>query len=109
MTLERDQANLLHGAGAAVRSWSEAGADLILGGHIHLPYVLALHELAPGLARRVWAVQAGTALSTRVRHEAPNSVQPDPFRGPGPGALHRRALGLGGCGVQLHRRCRAMS
>lgn len=74
VTLERDQSNLLHGAGAAVRSWSEAGADLILGGHIHLPYVLALHELTPGLARRVWAVQAGTALSSRVRHEAPNSV-----------------------------------
>lgn len=74
VTQQRDQHNLVHGAVPAVRRWAEAGADLIAGGHIHLPYVLALHEILPGLARRVWAVQAGTAVSTRVRHEAPNSV-----------------------------------
>ena len=47
-----------------------AGADLVMGGHIHLPYVLAL----PGLARPLWAVQAGTAVSSRVREGVPNSV-----------------------------------
>ena len=66
--------NLLHGREAAVRRWSAAGVDLVLGGHIHLPYVLPLHEQLTGLPRRLWAVQAGTAVSKRVRAEAGNSV-----------------------------------
>lgn len=69
-----DAHNVLRGAEPAVRQWSAAGADLILGGHIHLPYVLALHEQLRGLPRSVWAVQAGTAVSARIRHEADNSV-----------------------------------
>lgn len=70
----RDAPDLLRGHEAAVRAWSDAGADLVLGGHIHLPYVLPLHEQRAGLARRLWCVQAGTALSTRVRAPAGNSV-----------------------------------
>jgi hypothetical protein len=42
----------------------------VLGGHIHLPYVMAL----PHLARPMWAVQAGSAVSTRLRDGAANSV-----------------------------------
>ena len=38
--------NLLRNHRAAIRSWSAAGADLILGGHIHLPYVLPLTPAA---------------------------------------------------------------
>jgi 3',5'-cyclic AMP phosphodiesterase CpdA len=68
-----EQPNLLHGHRAAVAAWSRAGADLVLGGHIHLPFVLPLHE-RQALPRRLWAVQAGTALSSRIRHEAGNSV-----------------------------------
>jgi 3',5'-cyclic AMP phosphodiesterase CpdA len=68
-----DQADLLHGHERAIRRWSEAGADLILGGHIHLPYIAALHERHADLPRRIWAVQAGTALSWRIRYEADNS------------------------------------
>jgi len=70
----QDEPDRLHGAERASRRWAEAGADLVLGGHIHLPYVAPIHERLPGLARRVWAVQAGTAVSRRVRHEAGNSV-----------------------------------
>ena len=62
--------NLLRNHRAAIRAWSAAGADLILGGHIHLPYVLPLTE-AP---HPTWVVQAGTAVSNRVRRDAPNSV-----------------------------------
>ena len=69
-----DEKNRLRGAEAAVQRWSAAGADLIVGGHIHLPFVLELHRRWPGLQRRVWAVQAGTALSDRLRHESDNSV-----------------------------------
>ncbi|MGE5128763.1 MAG: metallophosphoesterase family protein [Sphingomonadaceae bacterium] len=74
VTRPHEERNLLHGRAAAVRSWAQAGVDLILGGHIHLPYVLALHEQFPGLPRECWAVQAGTAVSRRVRHDAGNSV-----------------------------------
>jgi 3',5'-cyclic AMP phosphodiesterase CpdA len=69
-----DETNLLHGYRKAVEAWARAGADIIMGGHIHLPYIRPLHEVRPGLARRVWAVQAGTALSWRLRMEADNSV-----------------------------------
>lgn len=74
VTRPEDHKNLLHGHLPAMRRWAEAGADCVLGGHIHLPYVCPLHEAGHGLARRIWAVQAGTALSSRVRHGAPNSI-----------------------------------
>jgi 3',5'-cyclic AMP phosphodiesterase CpdA len=60
----------LRGHTAALRRWAAAGGDLVMGGHIHLPYVMAL----AGLARPMWAVQAGTAVSSRTRHNFPNSV-----------------------------------
>lgn len=65
-----ERSNLLRGHQAALQVWSAAGADLVLGGHIHLPYVLGLD----GLARRLWVLQAGTAVSSRTRPEVPNSV-----------------------------------
>lgn len=74
VTLPCDLSNRLHGRDTAVPRWAEAGADLVLGGHIHLPFVRSLHEEFGGCARKMWAVQAGTALSTRVRSGAPNSV-----------------------------------
>lgn len=70
----QDIANLLHGHIKAVRTWSSAGADIVMGGHIHLPYVRPLNDHVTELHRRIWAVQAGTAISHRVRHDAPNSV-----------------------------------
>ena len=69
-----EQKNLLVGRELAVHRWAAAGADLILGGHIHLPYVRPLSERYPDLVRRVWAVQAGTGVSSRIRSDAPNSV-----------------------------------
>ncbi|MBC7918618.1 MAG: metallophosphoesterase [Rhodoferax sp.] len=70
VTRTEDVPNLLRGHAAALQRWSAAGVDLVLGGHIHLPYVKPLQ----GLARPVWAVQAGTSVSSRVRQGAPNSV-----------------------------------
>ena len=70
--LAADAHNLLHGHLAARQRWAAAGADLVVGGHIHLPYVLALPEAAA--SRPLWAVQAGTALSHRVRAGVGNSV-----------------------------------
>jgi len=65
-----DAHDLLRGHDAALQRWAEAGADIVMGGHIHLPYVIA----PAGLARRLWVVQAGTAVSSRVRAGVPNSV-----------------------------------
>ncbi len=65
-----DRPNRLRGAAAALERWAAAGADLVMGGHIHLPFVMPL----AGLVRPMWVVQAGTAVSSRVRHDVPNSV-----------------------------------
>lgn len=86
----QDVSNLLHGHEAAVHDWARAGADFILGGHIHLPYLLPLHERLPDLPRKVWVLQAGTALSWRIRYEADNSV--NLIRYPAAKAAERRAV-----------------
>ncbi|MDX3905872.1 MAG: metallophosphoesterase [Pigmentiphaga sp.] len=67
---EGDRKNLVRGRKYAMRVWSSMGADLLLGGHIHLPYVAPLPMGAP----HTWTVQAGTAVSSRVRSGIPNSV-----------------------------------
>ncbi|RZS46755.1 metallophosphoesterase family protein [Sphaerotilus mobilis] len=70
VTRLEDECHRLRGHAPALRRWADAGADLVIGGHIHLPFVMPLQ----GLARPLWAVQAGTAVSSRVREGAPNSV-----------------------------------
>ncbi len=69
-----DEHDRLRGAEHALQDWSRAGADLVLGGHIHLPYVLDLAARPTPTPRRMWCVQAGTAVSTRLRHDTCNSV-----------------------------------
>lgn len=70
---EPEKKHLLRGRDAALSAWAEAGADVVLGGHIHLPYVAALTP--PGASgARIVVAQAGTALSSRLRRDAPNSV-----------------------------------
>ena len=70
----QDERDLMHGHAAAVQRWAQSGVDVVLGGHIHLPYVVGMHERDPSLGRPLWVVQAGTAVSRRTRHEAGNSV-----------------------------------
>lgn len=62
-----DERNLLRGHAEAARAWASAGADLVMGGHIHLPFVRPMSERLPHLERPLWVVQAGTAVSRRVR------------------------------------------
>jgi len=69
-TRAQDLPNRLRGHVAALQRWAAVGADVVMGGHFHRPYVMALQ----GLARPMWAVQAGTAVSSRVRGGVPNSV-----------------------------------
>lgn len=68
--LQAEAHDLLHGHSMALRRWAAAGVDMVLGGHIHLPFVLQRAEAA----RPLWVVQAGTALSRRVRAGIGNSV-----------------------------------
>jgi 3',5'-cyclic AMP phosphodiesterase CpdA len=69
VTQDSDRVNVARGAPAALRAWPQAGADLVLSGHIHLPFFLPLDP-----ARRSWALQAGTVVSSRVRAGAPPSL-----------------------------------
>lgn len=68
---DADRRNLLRGHARAARAWTEAGAQLVLGGHIHLPYVRPLPASA---GPPLWVVQAGTAVSHRLRGDTSNSV-----------------------------------
>jgi 3',5'-cyclic AMP phosphodiesterase CpdA len=79
----QDQHDRLRGWEPAVRAWSRAGADIVMGGHIHLPSLCDLSARLDGLERRLWCVQAGTALSSRMRAGIPNSVNLLRCHGPG--------------------------
>jgi 3',5'-cyclic AMP phosphodiesterase CpdA len=68
VTLDTEVHNLARGADQALRHWIDAGADLFIGGHIHLPYCKLV-----GNPRSAIVLQAGTSLSLRVRHGVPNS------------------------------------
>jgi len=70
---DAERKHLLRGCETALRQWAGAGADVALGGHIHLPYMRELTPAGAGGASLVVA-QAGTALSSRVRRDVPNSV-----------------------------------
>ncbi len=70
VTRREDRNNLVRGFNRARSRWALAGADLVMGGHIHLPYVRVIDD-GP---RPIWAVQAGTAVSSRIRDGKPNSV-----------------------------------
>ncbi|MCU4118281.1 metallophosphoesterase family protein [Variovorax sp. N23] len=74
VTRPEDRGNRLHGADAALRRWAAAGADVVMGGHIHLPFVRPAQDADASLSRALWTVQAGTAVSSRVRGGQPNSV-----------------------------------
>ncbi len=69
-----DEENLLDGHRHAVPAWAAAGGDIIMGGHIHLPYVRSLRTTFDDLPRDIWTVQAGTAVSSRIREGINNSV-----------------------------------
>jgi hypothetical protein len=69
-----DEKDRLHGGELAVQAWARAGADLVLGGHIHLPFMSDLCARANATPRPLYCLQAGTAVSHRTRHGTPNSL-----------------------------------
>jgi 3',5'-cyclic AMP phosphodiesterase CpdA len=60
-------------AAEAVHHWAHCGLDALLHGHFHVPVVMPLKEHF-GLHKEVLDIQAGTAISHRLRYDVPNSV-----------------------------------
>lgn len=71
--LPQDEKNLLVGREHAVPMLARHGIDLIVGGHIHDPYVTLSGVRYPGIERTMVIAVAGTCLSRRTRKGAPNS------------------------------------
>ena len=69
--LKADVRNVARGAAQALDRWIAAGADLFLGGHIHLPYCIEVQTA--DLRQSGVVLQAGTCLSNRLRNGIPNS------------------------------------
>ncbi|MCB1897836.1 metallophosphoesterase family protein [Cognatazoarcus halotolerans] len=71
--LPEDEHNLLRGAGKAVRALCGRGVDLVLGGHIHDPYVSTTAARYPDVTAPAVLALAGTCVSRRTRRGIPNS------------------------------------
>lgn len=68
-----DEKNLLRNRNEAMKVFAKAEVDIILGGHIHDPYVSLSGERYPEVHRQSIISVAGTCLSWRTRSGAPNS------------------------------------
>lgn len=68
--VEHDVSNLALGREIAIPAWVDAGLDLLVVGHVHLPFI---GELKGSVDNTAWTVQAGTAMSSRTRGLIPNS------------------------------------
>ncbi len=68
-----DEKNLLVGRDQAIEIFDRHQVDLIIGGHIHDPYVTLSKVRYPNTKRTMILGVAGTCLSWRTRTGAPNS------------------------------------
>ena len=90
---ETEKKHLLRGCEAALQHWAAAGADVALGGHIHLPYVRELSPAGAGGARIV--VRAGRHRVVEPRAARCAELgQCDPVRCHRRSRLRDRALGF---------------
>jgi len=62
--------SIVAGGPSAIADFADAGLDLVLGGHHHVPFAGDLAEWHVGLASTVLVSHAATALSPRVRGHA---------------------------------------
>ena len=71
-------------------AWHDAGVDLIMSGHVHRPFLLnATDQFLQNMEqtdRPLWILNAGTAVSHRVRDNYPNSFNLLQFRSDAEGA-----------------------
>ncbi len=68
-----DEKNLLRGRDEAIQVFDRFGVDLIVGGHIHDPFVTLSTKRYPDSRRAMVIAVAGTCTSWRTRPGAPNS------------------------------------
>lgn len=68
----KPNSDVIIGGEAALGRLEECGVDMLLAGHLHLAYHDDVRAHHPARRRSVLSVQAGTATSTRRRHE-PNA------------------------------------
>lgn len=69
----QDEKNLLKNGTDVMNLFEQNRIDLIVGGHIHDPYVTLSNIRYPQINRRMVISVAGTCLSSRTRKGAPNS------------------------------------
>ena len=69
----QDEKNLLVDRDESIQKFDQYGIDLIIGGHIHDPYVTLSKVRYPHTKRSMIIGVAGTCLSWRTRKDAPNS------------------------------------
>lgn len=69
----QDEKNLLKNGKKTIQLFDYHGIDLIIGGHIHDPYVTLSKVRYPDTSRSMIIGVAGTCLSWRTRKDAPNS------------------------------------
>jgi 3',5'-cyclic AMP phosphodiesterase CpdA len=62
--------NILRGASRALSRLESCGIDVVLAGHLHRAYQNDVRSHHVTARRSVLSIQAGTATSTRRRHEA---------------------------------------
>lgn len=68
-----DDKNLLKQSNNAITHFERHKIDMVLGGHIHDPYINLSDARFPQIQRRIIFSVAGTCLSSRTRAGAPNS------------------------------------
>lgn len=73
VALPEDQENVLVHAEQTARLFAEYQVDLVLSGHVHMPYIATTQGAFPNLPHHFVLSGAGTAISHRIRSGAPNS------------------------------------
>ncbi len=63
---------LVRNALPALEAFERTGVDLLLGGHLHLPYIGDIKSFHTSIRRSMICIQGSTATSARLRKKAPN-------------------------------------
>lgn len=63
---------LVRKAKPALKAFERTGVDLLLGGHLHLPYNGNIASFHPYIKRGMICIQGSTATSARLRRKMPN-------------------------------------
>lgn len=68
-----DEKNILLNAPEVMHLLAEKGVHMVVGGHIHDPFITTSAQRYPQLSQKVLISVCGTGVSSRTRRNAPNS------------------------------------